>query len=237
MSIIKTITAIECDGMDVRTLTITLKIFDSTIDIKSAIKNACNDYVKTREGLETYRYNCDLFNWADFESNVPNSICRRYGFEKIDSVVSEEDVNWDEQLIDESVMTLSDNDITTLKSAIIENGPDAIEDFIGIERPEYYDKADIDAIMDEVIAQMPDDELMDFYVKYASKIDDNNANSYDVSIAVDGRIYIHIPHAKDANEAKRLALNEFAHANIGEIECIDFHAVNATDKNDNLTDF
>ncbi len=59
---------------------------------------------------------------------------------------------------------------------------------------------------------------------------------YNVSIAIDGRINIKV-NADNPNEAKENALQAFGSANIGDVECIGFHAVNAEDSNGNLTDY
>ncbi len=59
---------------------------------------------------------------------------------------------------------------------------------------------------------------------------------YVVSLAIDGRIDI-LVNADDPETAKNKALGKFMDIDIGDVECIDFHAVNATDENDNMTDF
>lgn len=100
---LQTIIAVEHDGLDVRVLAIKVRILDPrpNFDIRQAVKDACLDYVRTENGRKTYNYNCGCFNWADFESNVPNEICRNHGFERIDSDVTSLEVDWDEQLVDE----------------------------------------------------------------------------------------------------------------------------------------
>lgn len=102
---IVTICATEQDGLNVRTLCICIQIQNTHIDklkteddIINAIKEACDEYIRTDEGRQQYEYNCGCFNWADFEPYVPNSICRKHGFAKIDSLLSTIERNWDEQL-------------------------------------------------------------------------------------------------------------------------------------------
>lgn len=102
---LKAITVIERDGLDVRALTILLRVLsdDPDFDLKQAVRDACTQYVLTEDGKAVYSYNCGCFNWADFETNVPNDICRQHGFEKVDyGLLSDEDADWDEQLVDES---------------------------------------------------------------------------------------------------------------------------------------
>lgn len=98
---IQNITAIEQDGLNVRTITITCKILNRNIDLKQAIKHAVTQYLKTPDGQRTYEYNCSCFNWADFATNVPNEINKEHGFEIIEPTLSDIIVNWDENLADE----------------------------------------------------------------------------------------------------------------------------------------
>lgn len=108
MNNIRTIVATEHDGMETRSLVINIHVLDETqassFDIKSAVKKATHDYLCTKEGKEVFDYNCGGFNWADFESNVPNEYCRKYGFEKIESCASDLEVNWDEHLADDQAL-------------------------------------------------------------------------------------------------------------------------------------
>ena len=99
---INTIIAIERDGLDVRVLTIPVQVNDESIDLREAVRKACAYYAKTEEGRKTYEYNCHCFNWADFEAEVPNEICRKFGFEKLEGNTGDITVNWDEQLVDDS---------------------------------------------------------------------------------------------------------------------------------------
>lgn len=52
-----------------------------------------------------------------------------------------------------------------LKRAIFMNGTDAIDDFYGDECP-YDDKDVIENMMDDIFAQMSEEESMEFYRKY-----------------------------------------------------------------------
>lgn len=60
---------------------------------------------------------------------------------------------------------------------------------------------------------------------------------YIVSIAIDGRVDVEVSNASSPEDAKEQALQKFLDINLGAVECVDFHAVNATDENDELTDF
>lgn len=101
---IQTITAIEQDGFNVRTLTIICKILNPTekFDLENAVKESVKEYLHTQSGKRTYLYNGKCFNWADFAVNVPNEINQKHGFETIDSTLSDIIVNWDEHLADDA---------------------------------------------------------------------------------------------------------------------------------------
>lgn len=59
---------------------------------------------------------------------------------------------------------------------------------------------------------------------------------YIVSFAVDGRAYISVD-ANNVKEAKEKASQELCDVDFGELEWIDWDAVNAEDEDGNLTDF
>lgn len=96
----KIITAVEHDGLDIRTITGSFKVPSEDFDIIAAIKAASNEYIHTEEGKQTLDHNCGQFNFADFVNDVPRRICVKHGFEfdrEIDNIL----INWDEQLIDD----------------------------------------------------------------------------------------------------------------------------------------
>jgi len=98
---IRNLIAIEYDGREMRAISITCEVPAADFDLVSAARKASTDYCKTEEGQALYEYNCSCFNWADFEMSVPNSFCEKYGFKKIDSVLNDIVVNWDEHLVDD----------------------------------------------------------------------------------------------------------------------------------------
>lgn len=93
-----TITATDRDGFETYTTVINLDVFRKDVDIVEACKEAAREYVSTKEGLQVYIEHCEWFNWADFDVYVPNKICEKYGFRKIDSDAVNIDVILDEQL-------------------------------------------------------------------------------------------------------------------------------------------
>lgn len=99
---LRTIVAIERDGLDIRTLNMTFEVPNEQFDLIGAIKKAATDYCKTEMGKQVYAYNCHYFNWADFEMNVPDEFCEKHGFKRIYSNLSDLEVNWDEDLVDET---------------------------------------------------------------------------------------------------------------------------------------
>ncbi len=99
---LRTVTAIERDGLDVRVLVLNFDVPSKEFDLMAAVKAAALEYCQTEDGKKTYNYNCRCFNWADFEMNVPNEICAKHGFTVLESPVSDLVVDWDEQLVDEA---------------------------------------------------------------------------------------------------------------------------------------
>ena len=96
---LKIITATEQCGTKTNTLTIVLRLNKDIKDIRAAVRNACKDYISTKEGTEVYAYNCQSFNWADFAMYVPKDICKKHGFEIADYLQTDEQVDLNEQLI------------------------------------------------------------------------------------------------------------------------------------------
>lgn len=99
---LRTVVAIERDGLDVRVLTLQFDVPSKEFDLKDAVCKAATDYCKTTDGRKIYDYNCSYFNWADFAMSVPQKLCEKYGFKKIDPATSDIEVDWDEQLVDDA---------------------------------------------------------------------------------------------------------------------------------------
>lgn len=98
---LQTIIAIERDGLEIRVLSIMFDVPDKDFDLLQAAKSAATDYCKTAGGKRTYEHNCSQFNWADFEMSIPNEFCEKYGFKKVESVLADIIVDWDEHLVDD----------------------------------------------------------------------------------------------------------------------------------------
>lgn len=162
----KSIVAIEQEGMNIRTLSMEIIVHDETIDLKEAIKKACTEYVNTKPGRDTYLYNCELFNWADFSANVPNEICRKYGFEKAEDVYAEEEVAWDEQLVNEEELVLTDEMWEDLKKSLFMSGRESLEIFLDYELEDDYDKDVVENRLNAAFEQMSPVEQMQFYHSY-----------------------------------------------------------------------
>lgn len=78
---------------------------------------------------------------------------------------------------DESVVISVSGDVSNIleitkemfeefKSELFMHGTDALEDFADMDLSAFDDKDTIDSILDDVAAQMPDDDMMKFYRKY-----------------------------------------------------------------------
>ena len=107
---LRNVIAIEHDGFKERVLSILFDVPNEEFDLISAAKAAAAEYCKTEEGLKTYFYNGESFDWADFVMSVPNEICERHGFKKVDSNLSDIVVDWDEQLVTRAEMPESDDE-------------------------------------------------------------------------------------------------------------------------------
>ena len=108
---LQTVVAIEREGWDVRTLTLLFEVPDEHFNLEYWVRKAATDYCLTEKGRAIYDYNCSCFNWADFEMNVPNEFCERYGFKKINTgILGDITVDWDEHLVDDAQMEDDDED-------------------------------------------------------------------------------------------------------------------------------
>lgn len=101
---IRTITAIERNEFNIRTLTITCKILKPCPDfnLQKAIRQSIHQYLCTPDGRNIYICNGEYFNWKDFATHVPNEINRLYGFETVKSTLNNIVVDYDEQLANET---------------------------------------------------------------------------------------------------------------------------------------
>lgn len=63
---------------------------DEDFSFRRAVKDAVQTYLATESGKRYLKEMRGTFDWFDFDAFVPNSICRLYGFEKIEE--SNEDI-------------------------------------------------------------------------------------------------------------------------------------------------
>lgn len=92
--------ATEGYGDDSTNIAMVVEIADG-VDFEKSAMLASTEYCLTEEGREVYENNCECFNWGDFDLNVPNKICEKYGIRKIKSDVSAE-LDYNQQLVDRS---------------------------------------------------------------------------------------------------------------------------------------
>lgn len=91
--------ATETDGLDIKNLVMVVEV-KYGIDFEQAAIAASKEYCLTEDGKRTFEGNCNCFNWGDFDTYVPNSICEKYGVRKVQSNVAKE-FCFDQQLVDE----------------------------------------------------------------------------------------------------------------------------------------
>ena len=109
---LRTVVAIERDGMDVRVLSLLFEVPHKGFDLRAAVIKAATEYCQTEEGRNLYRYNCSCFNWADFASAIPAELCQKHGFRRVDWDMCEPDIiaDWDEHLVDDSQLSDLEDD-------------------------------------------------------------------------------------------------------------------------------
>lgn len=102
MSAIRIISAEDRDGFNVRTLTLVFEVPSVNFDLNAAVRAAATEYCQTEKGRNTYLFtNCHNFNWGDFDLYVPEAICKKHGFRKLDAYIAEEFTDFNEQLVNE----------------------------------------------------------------------------------------------------------------------------------------
>lgn len=108
--IIRTVIAIDYGSRNPRHLTLNFLIPNKEFDLFAAIKAAATEYCQTEDGKKTYIGNCHCFNWGDFDLHVPQDICKKHGFQKIDALVADSEVNFDEDLVNEDDVIKEEED-------------------------------------------------------------------------------------------------------------------------------
>lgn len=101
---LQTMIAIEQDGRETHAISLLFEVPDKDFDLKGAVYAAATEFCQTEEGRRIYDYNCSCFNWADFSVSVPNEFCEKHGFKKVDSVLGDIVVDWDEHIVNDSVL-------------------------------------------------------------------------------------------------------------------------------------
>lgn len=66
------------------------------------------------------------------------------------------------------VIEFDDEMIEELKKALFMNGIEVLEDFTSMDLSNYDDKDVLDNLLDEIISQMPNEEILIFYKKYVN---------------------------------------------------------------------
>lgn len=100
-SILLPVTAIDSGYNPPQCVTFYFEVYDPDLDIVAAAKAAATEWCQTEEGKRDYIGNCHCFNWGDFDSLVPNDLCLKRGFSKVNPCAYGVTVNFDEQLVDE----------------------------------------------------------------------------------------------------------------------------------------
>lgn len=97
----RSIVAVRREGRDIYAFSILFEVPNEEFDLLAAAKAAAEDFCKTLEGQMIYSYNCDYFDWSDFAMYVSNDFCTKHGFRKVEDVLPDEVVEWEEQLVED----------------------------------------------------------------------------------------------------------------------------------------
>lgn len=112
----RSIAVLDCDGGYTHIKLMQFLVASKHFDLRAAIIAACTEFCNADEGMEIYTSNCCCFNWGDFDLYVPEDICRRHGFVKVNSHNTIEHAFFDEHLvIDEQVYSTQEQSNKLLK--------------------------------------------------------------------------------------------------------------------------
>lgn len=92
---IRNVTAVERDGLNVRTITVSFHVPDESFDLMEAIRKAVAEFAETENGKDALEYTCGYFNLADVAAFLPEYFCRRHGFTVADALNQDEEIDWD----------------------------------------------------------------------------------------------------------------------------------------------
>lgn len=87
--------------------------------LKAGVAKACEDYFSTREGNRLLPKGKELCNWQDFWNFVPNDICMKYGFRKLEEYKDPQVVEMTEPLIVLGALSFPYEEWERLKQTLI----------------------------------------------------------------------------------------------------------------------
>lgn len=165
---IKSILAVSQDDGNAQCVLFQFDVPDAKFDLLSAVKKAANEYCRTDDGRDRYEYNSKSFNWGDFMIYVPNDICKKYGFTKIDDTENDEIVNFDEALVDLEC----DKEITDLKNDEPVGSYELIHaDALTVDADVIVHQTNCKGVMGAGIAKQVRDQFPDVFKKYKALCD------------------------------------------------------------------
>lgn len=101
---IKTIVAVDRDGLDVRITVLNFEVPTPDFDLRAAVSAAVKEFCATDAGKAVYKHNCRSFNWGDFDLHVSSEFCEAHGFRKLVSSLPDNAVDFNEELISEEAV-------------------------------------------------------------------------------------------------------------------------------------
>lgn len=88
------------------------------------------------------------------------------------------------------IEALTDEMWETLKRELFMSGRDGLEDFLGFELQDDYDKDTVENELEDIGAQMPDEIQVEFYLKYVPNDNYVNDDGYTATICKQNNQYV-----------------------------------------------
>lgn len=96
---IRKVESLEWDSWYISYNTLLFDVPSEDFDLVEAVRKAATDFINTPAGRSIYENHIFQFSWADFDANVPQEFCEKYGFRKIDPVAPTIEIDLHEPLV------------------------------------------------------------------------------------------------------------------------------------------
>lgn len=173
------LTAVSMDGMDEITTPMPIMALQDG-DPMEMIKAASIEYCRTRQGLADYDGNGRNFDLADFWYQVPNALCVKHGFKKLDSGDAATE-SADEPLFQLEDLALTENLLEDVYNELTAGPADELEDMLvlcgydgDLELLQNGTEAEIEATIREYISCVHNDaartDILEYWMDHCASI-------------------------------------------------------------------